>query len=66
MRDDPYDTGGDSRYEYTEDDAYGGGGRRWGGRGNGFWDFLIDYIRSRRTEHWIMFLAGAIVGAIIA
>ncbi len=29
-----------------------------------FWARLIAYIRSRRTDHWIMFAAGLIIGAI--
>lgn len=61
----------DYEYDYDDDDTYRrdghsrGRGRRGGGFRRGWADFLIDYIRSRRTEHWIMFLAGAFIGIII-
>ena len=29
-------------------------------------DKLGRYLRSRTTDHWIMFLAGAIIGALLA
>jgi len=29
-------------------------------------DRLGRYLRSRTTDHWIMFLAGAVIGAILA
>ena len=59
MRDDTIDYGYDA-----DTDGYGRDGRRGGWSGLG--DFIVDYIRSRRIEHWIMFLAGAFFGAIIA
>ncbi|MHA1566101.1 MAG: hypothetical protein ACTSX7_12380 [Alphaproteobacteria bacterium] len=40
-------------------------------RGNkSSWQRTIDklgkYLRSRTTDHWIMFLAGAVIGALLA
>lgn len=26
---------------------------------------IADYVRSRRTDHWIMFLAGLVMGLVV-
>ena len=39
--------------------------RRTGQPTNDFWSRFSAYIRSRRTEHWVMFAAGLIIGAIL-
>lgn len=39
-------------------------------RSRGTWQRLVDrlakYVRSRTTDHWIMFLAGVVLGALLA
>ncbi len=53
------DYGQDDRYDRYRDDDRG-----WrGGRGLG--DRFFDFVRSRRTEHWVMFAAGLVIGAIL-
>lgn len=39
------------------------GGRRRGRRGIG--NRFTEFVRTRRTEHWIMFAGGLVIGVII-
>ena len=34
-------------------------------RRNRFWDAFVAYVMSRRLEHWVMFFAGAVAGAVL-
>ena len=34
-------------------------------RRNRAWDAFVAYVMSRRLEHWVMFFAGAVVGAVL-
>ena len=29
------------------------------------WARLTDYVRTRRSDHWVMFLAGLVIGLIL-
>ena len=56
-----YDSSYGPDYGYTYRDGDGGGRR--GGRGVG--NRFAEFVRTRRTEHWVMFAAGVVIGAIL-
>ena len=40
-------------------------GRRRPDQATSPWNRFLAYVRSRRSEHWIMFAAGVLAGAIL-
>jgi len=37
----------------------------YGPRRHRVWEAFTAYVMSRRLEHWLMFFAGAVIGAIL-